>query len=242
MVLRELGPLVEFDQLACTGLLPAPDQASWLTLGELGRLYRRLISGEPQWRSPEGRMGFLRTRPSPPTDGTRWTGFAMAAQQAALASGLPKRAAAQLAAVLGELHSNVYEHSKAAETGLVAFRAKPNRFEFVVADRGIGVLESLRSCPEHEGLTDNGEALRLALTDGVSRHGGAAQRGYGFRPLFIGLSNLNGALRFRSGDHSLMIDGQDPSLMTSHVAQKPPITGFLISVSCMSTNAREEDP
>jgi anti-sigma regulatory factor (Ser/Thr protein kinase) len=69
--------------------------------------------------------------------------------------------AAQFAAAVGELYSNIYDRSAAPATGLVAFRAVPNRFEFVVADRGIGVLESLRSCTTYSGLSGHGEALRL---------------------------------------------------------------------------------
>jgi hypothetical protein len=52
--------------------------------------------------------------------------------------------------------------------------------EFVVADRGIGVLSSLKQNPEYADLSDAGAALQLAITDGVSRfpsetgHGQAA--------------------------------------------------------------------
>jgi hypothetical protein len=88
---------------------------------------------------------------------------------------------------------------KAANTGFVAFRAIPEAFEFVVADRDIGILNSLKTAAEYAHLTDHGHALRLALSEGCSRHGTAAGRGMGFRPLFIGLANLHAGLRFRSG-------------------------------------------
>jgi len=230
---RELGPLVEMALLARGGLLPAPETAKWLQLDGLGALYSAIKSGHRHWICPSARrIGFLRAEGRPPTDETIWTGFGLAAQQAAAAAGFPARIAAQLAAALGELHSNVYEHSGAPATGLVAFRAAPDRFEFVVSDRGLGVLESLRSCTDYSGLTDHGEALRLTLKDGVSRHGANAGRGFGFRPLFIGLANLNGALRFRSGDHALVIDGSNPSPMTARTAQKPSLKGLMISVAC----------
>lgn len=229
----DIGPVIELSQLATKGLLPGPREVGWLDLKGLENLMRAYADGKTRWVCRDiGNMGFLRTRTVPPADETVWTGFGLAAQKAATAAGFPRGVAAQLTAVLGELHTNVYEHSGAPETGLIAFRAQANRFEFVVADSGIGVLESLRSYTEFAGLCDHGEALRLALTDGVSRYGPAAGRGQGFRPLFIGLANLNGALRFRSGDHALLIDGQNPSLMTARPAQKPPIPGFLVSVSC----------
>lgn len=232
MAARDLGPVIEFAQLTASGLLPAPERAAWLNLDGVGALYRALLSGRSQWVCPDGRrIGFLKTGPSPASDAV-WTGFGLAAQQGAVAAGFPKRIAAQLAAALGELHSNLYEHSQAPETGLIAFRVGLNRFEFVGADRGIGVRKSLRSCSAYAALDDHGEALRLTLTDGVSRHGSGRGRGHGFRPLFVGLANLNGSLRFRSGDHALVLNGRNPSLVSAQLAQKPPIQGFLVSVVC----------
>jgi anti-sigma regulatory factor (Ser/Thr protein kinase) len=239
LVAQDLGPVIELYLLATADLLPAPERAPWLRLDGLGPLYRAIVGGRPQWVCPDARrIGFLRTNAIPPRDERPWTAFGLAAQQAAAASGFPGRIAAQLAAALGELHSNIYEHSGGSATGLIAFRAAPNHFEFVVADGGIGVLESLRSCDDYAGLDDHGEALRLTLTDGVSRHGATAGRGHGFRPLFVGLANLSGALRFRSGDHALLIDGSSPSLMTARLAQKPFLKGLLISVACESVFSR----
>lgn len=238
---REIGPLFELSQLSAHGLLPAPQSAAFLTLDGLGPLVHAMQGDTGQWVAPgAASMGFLRTRTVPPAD-TVWTGFGLAAQKAATASGFPRKIAAQLAAALGELHSNIYEHAQAPDTGVIAFRAESGRFEFVVADHGIGVLESLRSAAAYAQLDDHGEALRLTLTDGVSRYGPDTGRGHGFRPLFIGLANLNGALRFRSGDHALLIDGQNPSLMTARAAQKPAMQGFLIAVSCTTDNAPREN-
>ncbi|MCR9193750.1 MAG: hypothetical protein NXH88_03405 [Hyphomonas sp.] len=235
---REIGPLFEFSQLSARGLLPAPQSASFLALDGLAPLIEAMENGTGQWVAPgAANMGFLRTRTTPPADPV-WTGFGLAAQKAATASGFPRAIAAQLAAALGELHSNIYEHAQAPDTGVIAFRAEPGRFEFVVADHGIGVLESLRSAAAYTQLDDHGEALRLTLTDGVSRYGADTGRGHGFRPLFVGLANLNGALRFRSGDHALLIDGRNPSLMTARTAQKPAMQGFLIAVSCTTGRAR----
>lgn len=239
MLARDLGPVIELAQLAVGGLLPAPERAAWLNLDGVGSLYRALLGGKSQWVCPDGRrVGFLRTDRAPPASEAVWTGFRLAAQQGAVAAGFPKRIGAQFAAALGELHSNLYEHSDAPETGLIAFRAGLNRFEFVVADRGIGVCESLQSCGAYAALDDHGEALQLTLTDGVSRHGPGADRGHGFRPLFVGLANLNGGLRFRSGDHALVMNGRNPSLVSAQLAQKPLIPGFFISVVCETVAAR----
>lgn len=228
---QDIGPVFEFAQFASSGLLPPIRDAPFVTLNGLDQMVQAMNGPLGQWFSPSDRTGLFRTSPSPPNESI-WTGFGLAAQQAAAAAGFPRAIAAQLAAALGELHSNIYEHAEAPDTGIIAFRASADRFEFVAADRGIGILKSLHNAAAYAALADHGEALRLALTDGISRFGPDAGRGHGFRPLFIGLANLNGMLRFRSGDHALLIDGRHPSLMTARTAQKPAIPGFFVSVSC----------
>ena len=108
----------------------------------------------------------------------------------------------------------------------LAYKAEPGAFEFVVADRGIGILRSLRRSTAHAALADEGRALEAALADGVSRHGPGSNHGHGFRPIFIGLMNLHGELRFRSGDHAITMDGASPTPVTSKITQKAPIDGF----------------
>ena len=233
---RDIGPLLELFQFAAQGVLPSPRAAPFLKLNGLASLVRALDDGCTRWVCPYSRhLGFLRTTRHPSVE-TVWTAFGLAAQQAAIGAGFPRAIAAQFAAALGELHSNIYEHAEACETGLITFQASRGQFEFVIADRGIGVLNSLRSADGYSILADHGEALRLALTDGVSRYGPDTNRGHGFRPLFVGLANLKGALRFRSGDHALLIDGRQTSLMTARTAQKPAMQGLLIAVNCAARN------
>jgi hypothetical protein len=93
------------------------------------------------------------------------------------------------------------------------------------------VLASLQSSVEFSACEDHGKALQMTLTEGTSRFGNEANRGYGFRPLFIGLMNLQGYLRFRSGDHALILDGRSPQLAIARLEQKPQLSGFFASVS-----------
>ena len=81
--------------------------------------------------------------------------------------------------------------------------------------------------------------MLAALSDGTSRFGSDNRRGHGFRPIFLGLANLRGSLRFRSGDHALVIDGTSPSLTTAQLAQKPFIDGFVASIRCNRDAERE---
>lgn len=233
LTVTNLGPLMELSHLAADGLIPQAHALSWLELDGVGRFYAALRSSRLHWLCPHNRQrGFLRTDSSTPIDESSWTAFGLAAQKSAIVAGFSRRVAAQLIAATGEMHSNILEHSDASATGLLAFSASPGMFEFVVADRGRGVLSSLRSGAEYAQLTDHGEALRLALTNGVSRFGSGSDRGMGFRPLFIGLANLRSSLRFRSGNHALTIDGREPTLITANLAEKPSISGFFASVIC----------
>ena len=233
MVARDVGPITELEWLSETRGLPSPYSSSWLSLDGLQTLGRALEKNDAQWICPRSRLsGALRTRFLSGYDSTAWTAFAVAAQKAAKVVGFQGRIAAQLTAAIDELYSNLFEHSESPETGLVVFHAREGRFDFVVADRGIGVLNSLRHSNEYSALNDHGEALQLALRTGVSRYGRDSSHGYGFHGLFVGLANLHGSLRFRSGDHALLIDGRSPSLVSARTAQKAYIPGFFISVTC----------
>jgi len=231
-VARDLGPVLELARLAASGLLQAPTSANWLTLTDMEMFGAAWRSRKTFWACPRRRLGFLRLRPVPPEDETESIAFGLEAQKAAVAVGLPAKLAPRLVGALNEMQSNVYEHSGRPGTGVAAYRATERRFEFVVSDGGIGVLTSLASGPDYPGLADQAEALRLMLTDGVSRHGMAAKRGRGFRMLFTGLADLGSDLRFRSGNQALTINGTNPSVLPWKTAEKPPITGFVAAVCC----------
>ena len=183
-----------------------------------------------------GHIGFVTTVRAGQTDERiEWVAFCRKAQEAAELS-LPKTAAQGVIGAMREIEENVYLHSERAEDGIVGFRGTAEDFEFVVADSGIGILNSLRRSPDYQHLDDAGAAIRLALTDGQSRlrHVDPG-RGYGFHDLFVGLANLNGELRFRSDDHALTIEGASPSLMAAHLSQKVHLQGFAASVVCSAT-------
>ena len=228
----QLGPLVELSQLAQVLNLPVPSRAPWLRLSALAGLVEAMTNSGRFWVcSDSNRLGFLKGSTTPPDQST-WTQFGLAAQKAATAVGFSQPLAAQLAAAARELHDNIYEHSGSPKTGLIAFQAHHCQFELVIADRGMGVLQSLKSSREYSSLSHHATALEVILKDGVSRHGAGSERGHGFRPIFVGLANLKGTLRFRSGDHALLIDGTALGSMPSRLAQKPSLQGFFVSVRC----------
>lgn len=229
---QRLGPLLELLHLSHCGLMPRPD--NWVSMNEVASLVAALDQARESWVSPASKhAGFIRAVRRGRDGDSKLTGFLMHAKRAGRQiTGLSAMVAGQLVAAMEELENNIHEHAEAADTGLLAYRAEPDAFEFVAADRGVGILHSLRHCAAYATLTDDGKALETALTDGVSRHGPESNRGHGFRPLFRGLMNLNGELRFRSGDHAITMDGTSPTLATSRISQKARIDGFFASVRC----------
>lgn len=227
-----LGPFLELRQLQASRTLPnAP--LHWFGAGALELLDTALRSGVRVWFDDSYSSGLLRLDAEPQP--FEWTNFAMRMKRAAVAAGLSSEWSGQMTAALREMESNITEHSGAPSSGVLAYRTVPGRLEFVASDVGRGVLATLREAPDYSTLNDHGEALRLTLTDGASRLGAGLGRGYGFRPLFTGLANRNGALRFRSGSAALTIEGSGPSLIHAQVSSKAVIKGFLASVVCSVT-------
>jgi len=215
----DVCPLVELmyeDTDGRTGpLLNTP----WLDQVSQMDLRAALASKRNIWLDQSRRRGFMRSTFDPlvPNGDIYRNQFLMAARSAAEAAGLMKPVAQSLVAAMRELESNIHEHSDHATSGLLAFQSRASFFEFVAADSGVGVLATLREDPEFGGLTDHGHAMYAAIQDNVSRYGRNSGHGRGFCDLFIGLSYLNADLRFRSGDHALLINGPRPELKTASV-------------------------
>jgi anti-sigma regulatory factor (Ser/Thr protein kinase) len=161
-----------------------------------------------------------------------WIAYLKRLQAAACQAGFDNGTAAGLAGAVHELVDNVDSHSDAIESGIVGYAYDQGRFEYVVGDSGIGVLASLHKNPQYRRLSDHGQALQTALTDGESRFGRGTGHGLGFRSIFVALAHLNGSLRFRSGDHRLQIDGNGPNLPAALLAQTVLYKGLIVSVVC----------
>lgn len=205
---------------------------NWISPNGSADMIDALGDVRESWLNPSKRMGFIRALREGSEGDNRLSAFLMDAQRAARdVAGLKGTVPGQIVAAMAELEGNIHDHSESATSGKIAFRAAQNMFEFVVADCGVGLLQSLRGCPTYETLSDHGKALEHALQDGVSRYGPQSGHGNGFRPIFVGLTNLNGVLRFRTGDHALLMDGTSPSLTTARLMQKPAIGGFFASVA-----------
>jgi hypothetical protein len=230
----EICPLIELMMEESNGRTGPLLQTRWLDSVTQMDLRVALASNQNIWLDDTRRRGFMRTTFDPRTedDDLQRNRFLIAARTAAETAGLVTPVAQSLAAALREMESNVHEHSGAATTGILAFQARASLFEFVAADCGVGVLATLREDEEFADLADHGLAMHAALQEDVSRHGRASGHGHGFRDLFLGLAHLNADLRFRSGDHALLISGPQPEWKTARLAQKTPFKGFLAAVRC----------
>lgn len=228
----QIGPLVELAWGART--MPDAFHSVTITAPFFAWLTDALDSGRISGAGSGDVAGIFPMSKFNPEEGNAlWDQWASHAANAAERGGLSRGLVNGLMGVIGELQENVYQHSGRPESGIVAYAVNESAFEFVVADAGIGVLASLRQNPEFTGLKDSEAALRVALSDGASRHGHDAGRGYGIGNLFRALAHDAGDLRFRSGDHMLRITGDAPSLVGQvQPALKAWLDGLIITVRC----------
>lgn len=206
---------------------------SWLNANAHADLLSSMNSGKAWFQLGSEHRGYISVTELR-RDELAWTKFTIRAKRAAVAAGFSDEYSGQLVAAIGEFYSNVEEHSHRTDTGYIVFSAQRGLFEFVVADAGIGVLQSLQRNPDYAALNDSGSALENALSEGVSRHYEEAGHGLGFRPLFVGLANISRFMRFRSGDHSRELTRLDDGSIIAGTSQKSHLNGFSCSVLCQS--------
>ena len=230
-----VGPLVEL----AIGRIATPEAYRGITIEPpiFHQIVRALTDGTISGAGAHDRAGVFPLSRFDLSNGNAenllWEQWAKHAENAAAAVGLPKGLSAGLMGALGELQDNVFEHSGRPDSGLVAYGATTGAFEFVVADAGRGVLASLRENPEFAHLADSGAALRVAASDGASRHAYSTGHGYGIGQLFRALAHHAAELRFRSGDHALRLWGDAPSLTGEvELVQKAGLGGLTITVRC----------
>lgn len=166
---------------------------------------------------------------------TGWTAFLKRAEMTARSVGFADSVAAGLIGAIHELADNVIQHSEAPSGGIAAFAGTASSFEYVVADAGIGMLASLRRAPEFRSLRDDLEALPLAVTPGVSRHGRGAGYGFGYRAVFLPLKAAHGTVRLRSGQAVLEVTGAGPRPDQGRCSQRPRHQGVVVSVEISPT-------
>ena len=228
---RSIGPLLELYHARPELLKQKPP---WIREGGLAPIADARRAGVTQYVDAEASIGIFSAMDF--DDELRVTDFIVRARRAAKDVGFSTHAAAKLLGAIEELRSNILEHSQLASSGYIAFKSSRDDFEFVVADAGIGTLQSLKQNPAFAALEDDGRALELVLREGISRHTNQPDRGMGFRPLFVGLANMSQSVRFRSGDHARELQRLGNGSIPAQTSQKPRLPGFFTYVQCSPKN------
>ena len=202
-------------------------------------VFKNLVASQSQnhshWFHADNGQGFSQVRRLC-DDQLMWNDFSIRASHAARESGFTKDEAWKLTAAIGEIYGNIVEHSESIGSGYVAYAANGKSFEFVVADSGVGVLNSLRKNPLYAQISDSGTALECALSEGVSRFQEPG-RGLGFRSILVGLANISSRVRFRSGDYGRELQRSADGSIPATTRQLARLNGMFCSVLCESTTS-----
>lgn len=134
-----------------------------------------------------------------------------------------------LTGALSEIITNVWLHAQTSTPALVAYQLEQERVFLTVADLGIGVLQSLRSNPEHQALTTSMAALKKAMLVGVSRFPEQG-RGYGFDTVLRAVAD-HGVVRLRTGEAVLEFQGTT-DVRRSLVSYGTNLPGLQVALSC----------
>jgi anti-sigma regulatory factor (Ser/Thr protein kinase) len=170
-----------------------------------------------------------------------WQLYTIRFSRSAQAAGFTKTVADGLMGALDEMTRNALEHAESPCPALVGYQAEGGMALFCVVDAGRGVLSSLRTCSAYSHLSKHDEAISTAIQEGTSRHG-PRQGGLGFRQVFRALAEVNGHLRFRTGDACLQILGTDCGPNRGDFHGSPPLRGFQVTVCCRTRAPVSDDP
>jgi anti-sigma regulatory factor (Ser/Thr protein kinase) len=170
-----------------------------------------------------------------------WALFEARLNRSATMAGFSRPISDLLQGALHEMAENSLLHSNSSFPVIVGYHALNGFIQFCVADIGIGVLGSLRTCGDYSGLKTHAEAIRNALHDGVTRFG-RQRGGFGFRPVFKAVVSEWGLLRFRSGEGCITIDGKGCDADSGKESSLPFLPGFQVTVSCRTDPAIPSTP
>lgn len=152
-----------------------------------------------------GSIGALRVQAGRPSnaDDIVQQQFLMDIRKRLELEGVPKSSAQALTGAAGELIDNIGQHAGPQGEALAAFDITQGSFWLAVGDSGVGALATYSAMREVQSAR---QALEVAVVEHRSSTGDPA-RGLGFRRVLGALRSMDAALRVRSGDASLEIEG-----------------------------------
>jgi anti-sigma regulatory factor (Ser/Thr protein kinase) len=154
--------------------------------------------------------------------------FVASTGKLAAEAGMPVGATHLLKGVFGELIDNVSQHAGSTADGFAAYELGSNRISLVVADAGQGVVQGYVECqPRLAGLSAM-DALEWAVQEHRSRFNEPG-RGMGFSSVLRAMRTMDAALRVRSDEASIEIEGPADTA-TWYVREQPMLRGFVVSL------------
>ncbi len=122
-----------------------------------------------------------------------------------------------IVSITGEIGDNSFAHNLGQWIDVpgIFFGYDLNRKQVVLADRGLGVLETLKRV--RPNLKNHKEALRVAFTEIISGRA-PESRGNGLKYVRKIISENQIDLLFQSGDAKLQIRGKNPDLKITNTA------------------------
>lgn len=222
---HRIGAVIEAAFTAINWQDPNWASLDWLSAGCFDEVLTDLMSQKTQEQRTGVSTGWICGDQI--ADETQWTGFLMRVSAVCKSGGFDKRTKNAIMATFGEFRSNILEHAGKTVGAIATFHFGTGGLEIVVADQGQGALASMRNSEKYGQLDDSGRALKLIVTDGVSRYDDP-ERGHGFTHLFQGLANRFNHIRLRSGDHALEVFRSHGKTPMERISQKANIPGLLI--------------
>ncbi len=172
--------------------------------------------------------------PSPINPGNGWECFSKRFELSLKENGFSTELARALARAAREMAENVWNHSgdtdETPAPGAIAYYVEDKVMAYAVADVGRGILRSLQSEGKGDDLSSAREALGAAIQQHRTRRVGFTE-GDGFNQVFRSLADLNGVLRFRTGDAALHVIGTAEQRNFDY-RPSPTMSGFQLSIHC----------
>lgn len=194
---------------------------------------RRTIEPQP--------VEFMVVANSQELEANDWGIFEARFNRSAYSVDFTRSQADKLQGALFEMVENALIHAASPIPVLVGYRVLRGIAQFSVVDVGIGVLASLKSCPDYQHIQLHKDAIREALRDGTSCQG-YGQGGLGFREVFKALTAEWGQLRFRSGEGCVMMDGTNCDADKGKEHFPPFLPGFQVTITCRTGKVFPSEP
>lgn len=160
-----------------------------------------------------------------------WQTYLGRFERSAIEAGFSEKSAIKLQSAFYEMSENALLHSQSRINAVAGYATSNGTAVFSIADVGIGVKESLKCNQQYSDLSEDVDAIQLALQTGVTCKGNNSG-GFGFNSVFKALAEQWGQLRFRSGNGCITMDGRDIKSDKTRRHRLQPIPGFQVSVCC----------